>query len=82
MLEPGDVDAFEASIKKADFLLLNNEVPEAVNLRAVDLAQRHGTRILFNPAANAAAAQSAERMQAGGSRFRASKILMKTGAYT
>ena len=33
-------------------------------------------------AANAAAAQSAERMQAGGSRFRASKILMKTGAYT
>ncbi len=50
MLEPGDVDAFEASIKKADFLLLNNEVPEAVNLRAVDLAQRHGTRILFNPA--------------------------------
>ena len=29
MLEPGDVDAFEASIKKADFLLLNNEVPEA-----------------------------------------------------
>ena len=55
-MEPGDVDAFEASIKKADFLLLNNEVPEAVNLRAVDLAQRHGTRILFNPAANAAAA--------------------------
>ena len=55
MLEPGDVDAFEASIKKADFLLLNNEVP---------------------------AAQSAERMQAGGSRFPASKILMKTGAYT
>ena len=40
MLEPGDVDAFEASIKKADFLLLNNEGPEAVNLRAVDLAQR------------------------------------------
>ena len=49
-LEPGDVDAFEASIKKADFLLLNNEVPEAVNLRAVELAQRHGTSILFNPA--------------------------------
>ena len=49
-LGPADVDAFGASIGKADFLLLNNEVPEAVNLRAVELAQRHGTRILFNPA--------------------------------
>lgn len=49
-LEPGDVDAFEPAIKKADFLLLNNEVPEAVNLRAVDIARRHRTRILFNPA--------------------------------
>lgn len=28
-MEPDDVDAFEASIKKTDFLLLNNEVPEA-----------------------------------------------------
>ena len=45
-----DVDGFAGSIATADFLLLNNEVPEAVNLAAVEIAQRYGVRILFNPA--------------------------------
>ena len=49
-LEVKDVDGFAGSIATADFLLLNNEVPEAVNLAAVEIAQRYGVRILFNPA--------------------------------
>ena len=49
-LEPKDVDAFAGKIAMADFLLLNNEVPEAVNLAAVEIAKQYGVRIIFNPA--------------------------------
>ena len=49
-LEVKDVDCFAGSIATADFLLLNNEVPEAVNLAAVEIAQKYGVKILFNPA--------------------------------
>ena len=49
-LSARDVDGFAGAIATADFLLLNNEVPEAVNLAAVELAARYGVRILFNPA--------------------------------
>jgi len=49
-LEPKDVDGFAGSIATADFLLLNNEVPEAVNLAAVEIAQRYGVKIILNPA--------------------------------
>ena len=45
-----DVDSFEAYIADADVLLLNNEVPEAVNLRAVELAKKHDTFVILNPA--------------------------------
>ena len=49
-LEPKDVDAFAGKIAMADFLLLNNEVPEAVNLAAVAIAKQYGVKIIFNPA--------------------------------
>ena len=49
-LEPKDVDAFAGKIAMADFLLLNNEVPEGVNLAAVEIAKQYGVRIIFNPA--------------------------------
>ena len=49
-LEMKDVDCFAGSIATADFLLLNNEVPESVNLAAVEIAQKYGVKILFNPA--------------------------------
>ena len=49
-LEPKDVDAFAGKIAMADFLLLNNEVPEAVNLAAVEIAKQYGVKIIFNPA--------------------------------
>ena len=49
-LEARDVDGFAGAIATADILILNNEVPEAVNLAAVELAVKYGVRILFNPA--------------------------------
>ena len=49
-LEAKDVDSFAGSIAMADFLLLNNEVPEAVNLAAVEIARQYGVKIIFNPA--------------------------------
>ena len=49
-LEADDVDAFAGKIASADFLLLNNEVPEDVNLRAAAIAKEHGVAIVFNPA--------------------------------
>ena len=49
-LEVKDVDGFAGSIAMADFLLLNNEVPEAVNLAAVAIAKQYGVKIIFNPA--------------------------------
>ena len=50
-LEPADVDCgFGEMVAAADILLLNNEVPEAVNLRASEIAESHGVKIVFNPA--------------------------------
>ena len=49
-LEARDVDGFAGAIATADILLLNNEVPEAVNIAAVELAVKYGVKILFNPA--------------------------------
>ena len=49
-LEVKDVDGFAGSIAMADFLLLNNEVPESVNLAAVAIAKQYGVKIVFNPA--------------------------------
>ena len=49
-LEPKDVDAFAGKIAMADFLLLNNEVPEEVNLAAVAIAREYGVKVIFNPA--------------------------------
>jgi ribokinase len=49
-LAPKDVDGFAAAIAIADFLLLNNEVPEEVNLRAAEIAAEHNVRIIYNPA--------------------------------
>ena len=45
-----DVDGFAVTIATADILLLNNEVPEAVNIAAVELAVKYRVKIVFNPA--------------------------------
>ena len=49
-LAPRDVDGFAGAIATADVLLLNNEVPEGVNLAAAGLAVQYGVRVVFNPA--------------------------------
>ena len=49
-LSPADVTAFEASIKKADILLLNNEVSEQVNIEAIKIAKKYGIKCILNPA--------------------------------
>ena len=50
-LDETDLDlGFKEEIAAADFLLLNNEVPEEVNLRAVEIAAENGVKIIFNPA--------------------------------
>ncbi len=45
-----DVRDFEPQIAEADILLLQHEVPDAVNEQAVRLAQKHGVRVILNPA--------------------------------
>ena len=49
-LDEQDVDLFEEEIETADILLLNNEVPVAVNEKAVKIAKEHGVKVILNPA--------------------------------
>ena len=50
-LDVADVDCrFKDEIAAADFLLLNNEVPEEVTRRASEIAAANGVKIVFNPA--------------------------------
>ena len=49
-LSESDVLSFENEIASADILLLNNEVSENVNVRAVEIAKRHGVFVVLNPA--------------------------------
>ncbi len=49
-LEALDVDFFEKEIKTSNVLLLQNEVPEEVNVRAVKIAERYGVKVILNPA--------------------------------
>ena len=49
-LDAADVEPFAEAIMAADFLLLTNEVPEEVNLRASEIAAAAGVRIILNPA--------------------------------
>lgn len=45
-----DVSLFEDEIKAADILLLNNEVPEEVNIAAIKIAKENGVKCVLNPA--------------------------------
>lgn len=45
-----DVSAFEGQIAESAVLLLQNEVPEAVNEAAAEIARKHGIRVILNPA--------------------------------
>ena len=45
-----DVLAFEQEIASSDILLLQQEVPMQVNEKAVELADKHGVKVILNPA--------------------------------
>ena len=50
-LDETDVDfGFKEQIAAADILLLNNEVPETVNIAALEIAVKHKVKVIFNPA--------------------------------
>lgn len=49
-LTPADVADFEEQIRESQVLLLQNEVPEAVNEAAARIAKRHGVTVVLNPA--------------------------------
>ena len=62
-LDAVDVEPFAAAIVSADILLLTNEVPEAVNVRAAEIASAAGVKIILNPApARALSAELAARV--------------------
>ena len=64
-LNAADVEfGFKTAIADADILLLNNEVPEEVNLRASEIAVENGVKIILNPApARPIPAALAERVE-------------------
>lgn len=49
-LSAADVLSFENEIASSDILLLQNEVPEAVNETATQIAKKHNVEIILNPA--------------------------------
>lgn len=49
-LSAEDVALFRREIEAADILLLNNEVPEEVNVEAVKIAKEYGKTVILNPA--------------------------------
>ncbi len=49
-LDADDVCSFENEIAKSDVLLLQNEVPTEVNEKAVEIAEKHGVKVILNPA--------------------------------
>lgn len=49
-LNAEDVEEFADEIKSANILLINNEVPQPVNDRAVEIAKEFGVKVILNPA--------------------------------
>ena len=47
---PDDVISFEGEISQSDILLLQNEVPQEVNLKAIELSKKHNIPVILNPA--------------------------------
>ena len=49
-LDEKDVELFRENIANADVLLLQNEVPESVNIKAAEIAKENGVKVILNPA--------------------------------
>ena len=50
VLSVSDVEKFRKEIENCDVLLISNEVPECVNIRAVEIAKESGRLVIYNPA--------------------------------
>lgn len=49
-LDENDVLSFEEEIASSDILLIQQEVPDEVNVMAVNLAKKHNVKVILNPA--------------------------------
>jgi len=49
-LEVCDVILFEREIAESDILLLQHEVPDEVNRKAIEIARKYNTKVILNPA--------------------------------
>ncbi len=49
-LDVADLESFKGEIAASRILLINNEVPEEVNVRAVEIAKENGVFVIMNPA--------------------------------
>ncbi len=49
-LSAEDVPLFEKQIASSDILLLQHEVSDAVNLKAIEIAKKHNVKVILNPA--------------------------------
>lgn len=50
LLTPGDIDPVAGVFRDAAFLILQNEIPEDINRKAIDIATAGGTKVLLNAA--------------------------------
>lgn len=50
LLSPADVEAAEARIAAADYVLMQLEIPMETVLRGIEVAARYGVRVILNPA--------------------------------
>ena len=49
-LDENDVVSFEKEIALSDILLLQQEVPTAVNEKAIEIAKKYNVKVILNPA--------------------------------
>ena len=49
-LDPEDVELFREEIISSDILLIQNEVPENVNKKAIEIAFQNNVKVILNPA--------------------------------
>ncbi len=50
VLNEEDINGFDDEIAKSDILLLQNEIPEKLNIVAASIAEKHKVRVILNPA--------------------------------
>ena len=49
-LSVADIVEFEKEIQKAEYLLITNEIPQDVLYKAIEIAEKYGVKVVYNPA--------------------------------